>query len=156
MRGREGLVSVSVDRSNINEFVHAPGVAILYWRHSKDPRSLLFDPVFEHTRRENPDVRFGQVDTWRERDLVLDWDIADVPALMAYRDGILIFHQPGTLPPSLFENLIQAIWSLDMADVREGMDGHGARVALVVRPGADPAIEVAENGGTGSTGRPGS
>ena len=37
---------------------------------------------------------------------------------MAFRDGILVFSQPGALPAASLEQLIQAVRDLDMDKVR--------------------------------------
>ena len=37
---------------------------------------------------------------------------------MAFRDGILVFSQPGALPAAALERLIQAVRDLDMDQVR--------------------------------------
>ena len=37
---------------------------------------------------------------------------------MVFREGILVFSQPGALPPATFDQLIQAVRDLDMEDVR--------------------------------------
>ena len=44
--------------------------------------------------------------------------ITSIPTLMAFRDGILVFSQPGALPPSALEQVIQGVKGLDMDDVR--------------------------------------
>ena len=37
---------------------------------------------------------------------------------MAFRDGVLLFSQPGALPAASFDELIAAIRAVDMDDVR--------------------------------------
>jgi thioredoxin 1 len=37
---------------------------------------------------------------------------------MAFRDGILVFSQPGALPAAALEQVIEAVRGLDMDDVR--------------------------------------
>ncbi len=37
---------------------------------------------------------------------------------MAFRDGILVFSQPGALPAAALEQVIQAVRGLDMDEVR--------------------------------------
>ena len=44
--------------------------------------------------------------------------IRSIPTLMAFRDGILVFNQPGALPAAQLEELIGAVEGLDMDDVR--------------------------------------
>ena len=44
--------------------------------------------------------------------------IRSIPTLMAFRDGILVFAQPGALPPTSLDQVISAVRGLDMDEVR--------------------------------------
>jgi thioredoxin 1 len=78
-----------------------------------------FGPVFEAASREHPDIVFAKVDTEAERRLAGSLGIMSIPTLMAFRDGILVFDQPGALPAPSLAQLIAAIRALDMDDVRQ-------------------------------------
>ncbi len=60
----------------------------------------------------------AKVDTQAERDLAAAVEIRSIPTIMAFRDGVLVYSQPGALPPAALEDLITQVKSLDMADVR--------------------------------------
>ena len=77
-----------------------------------------FAPVYEAASENHPDVVFGKVDTEAERELAAAAQITSIPTLMAFRDGILVFAQPGALPPAGLEQVITAVRELDMDDVR--------------------------------------
>ena len=77
-----------------------------------------FAPTFEQASEAHPDVVFGKVDTEAERDLAGMANITSIPTLMAFRDKILVFSQPGALPPAALEQVITAVKDLDMDDVR--------------------------------------
>jgi thioredoxin 1 len=79
---------------------------------------LQFGPVYEAASERHPDVVFGKVDTEAERELAAAAQITSIPTLMAFRDGILVFAQPGALPPAGLEQVITAVRELDMDDVR--------------------------------------
>ena len=79
----------------------------------------MFAPVFEKAAEKHGDIVFGKVDTEAERGLAAGFQIQAIPTLMAFRDGILVFSQPGALPGSSLEKLIQAVRELDMDEVRE-------------------------------------
>ncbi len=61
---------------------------------------------------------FGKVDTEAQQGLAAAFDIRSIPTLMAFRDGILVFSQPGALPPAALDQVIDAVRGLDMNDVR--------------------------------------
>ncbi len=77
-----------------------------------------FAPVFEAASEKHPDVVFGKVDTEAERELAAAAQITSIPTLMAFREGVLVFAQPGALPAAALEQVIGAVRELDMDDVR--------------------------------------
>ena len=76
-----------------------------------------FGPVFEEASQAHPDVVFAKVDTEAEQRLAAGFGIRSIPTLMAFREGVLVFEQPGALPASALDELIGAVEALDMADV---------------------------------------
>jgi thioredoxin 1 len=49
-----------------------------------------------------------------------------IPTLMIFRDGILVFEQPGAQPAAVLARLIDAVRDLDMDAVRQEMTAPGA------------------------------
>ena len=81
-----------------------------------------FAPVFESASEQHEDVVFAKVDTKAERQLAAAAQITSIPTLMAFRDGILVFNQPGALPAQALEQVITAVKDLDMDDVRRQIE----------------------------------
>ena len=81
-----------------------------------------FAPVFEAAAERHADVVFGKVDTEAEQSLAAAAQITSIPTLMAFRDGILVFSQPGALPAPALEQVITAVKDLDMDDVRRQIE----------------------------------
>jgi len=77
----------------------------------------MFAPVFEKASDEHPDIVFGKVDTEAERSLAAAAGIQSIPTLMAFREGVLVFSQPGALPASALSDVISAVRALDMDEV---------------------------------------
>jgi len=50
-------------------------------------------------RQEAPTFTWAKVDTEAEQDLAGALEIRSIPTLMVFRDGVLLFAQPGLLPP---------------------------------------------------------
>ena len=78
-----------------------------------------FAPVYEAASEQHPDVTFGKVDTEDQQAIAAAANIRSIPTLMAFRDGILVFAQPGALPAPALEQVITAVKGLDMDDVRK-------------------------------------
>ena len=78
----------------------------------------MFAPVFEQASATHPDIVFAKVDTEAEQSLAASARITSIPTLMGFREGILVFSQPGALPAASLEQVIAGIRGLDMDDVR--------------------------------------
>jgi thioredoxin 1 len=74
----------------------------------------MFAPVYEKASAEHPDIVFGKVDTEAEQALAGAARITSIPTLMAFKDGVLVFSQPGALPAAALEELIASVHALDV------------------------------------------
>lgn len=77
-----------------------------------------FAPVFEAASEQHDDIVFGKVDTEAEQSLAAAANITSIPTLMAFRDGILVFAQPGALPATALQQVIEGVRGLDMEAIR--------------------------------------
>jgi thioredoxin 1 len=77
-----------------------------------------FAPIFEQASATHPDIVFAKVDTEAEQSLATSAGITSIPTLMAFREGVLVFRQPGALPAAALEQVIARIRGLDMDVVR--------------------------------------
>ena len=83
------------------------------------PPCRMFGPIFEKASEKHEGIVFGKVDTDAEQELAAELQITSIPTLMAFRDGILVFNQPGALPAPALEQVIDAVKGLDMDEVRK-------------------------------------
>ncbi|MET8721523.1 thioredoxin [Streptomyces misionensis] len=83
----------------------------------------MFAPVYERASESHPGIVFGKVDTEAEQALAAAAGITSIPTLMAFREGTLVFSQPGALPPQALEQVIAAVRGLDMDEVRAAHGG---------------------------------
>jgi len=81
-----------------------------------------FAPVFESISEAHPDVVFAKINTEVERELAGHFQIRSIPTLMVFRQQIVVFAQPGALPPAALASIIEKVKELDMDDVRRQID----------------------------------
>lgn len=85
-----------------------------------------FAPIFEAASSRYPDITWVKVDTEAEPDLASALDIRSIPTLMVFRDGVLVFSQPGMLPGAVLDDLVAKVRALDMDEVRKKARSSGA------------------------------
>jgi thioredoxin 1 len=111
----------TIELTDDNFVSHVQGDDILlvdFWASWCGP-CRQFAPTYEAASEANPDITFGSVNTEEQQELSSAAGISSIPTLMAFRDGILVFAQPGALPPAALDQVITGIRGLDMDDVRK-------------------------------------
>ncbi|KRF08354.1 thioredoxin [Arthrobacter sp. Soil782] len=76
-----------------------------------------FAPVYDAVSQQHSDVTFAKVDTEAEQSLAAAAGITSIPTLMAFREKVLVFSQPGALNNNQFTELVDAVKALDMNEV---------------------------------------
>ncbi len=113
-----GSATVEVTGSNFQQVVEKDGIVLLDWWATWCGPCRTFGPIYEKVASQHPDITFGKIDTEANPDLAAAFEIRSIPTLMVIRDKVLLFSQPGALPGTALEDLIEQVRRLDMDKVR--------------------------------------
>ncbi|GAA2156776.1 MULTISPECIES: thioredoxin [Glycomyces] len=112
------MATVALTKDNFEETVTGNEIVLVDWWADWCGPCKMFAPTFEASSEKHPDVVFGKIDTEDQPELSGEAGIQSIPTLMAFRDGILLYSQPGALPPAALEEIIGKVKELDMDAVR--------------------------------------
>ncbi|MGO1449871.1 MAG: thioredoxin family protein, partial [Brevibacterium aurantiacum] len=112
------MSTIEITKDNFESTITDSSILLLdFWADWCGP-CKQFAPVYEEASEQNSDVVFGKVDTEAQQELAGLFAISSIPTLVAFREGIVVFAQPGALAAPQLEQVITAVKDLDMDEVR--------------------------------------
>lgn len=123
------MATVALTKDNFEDTVTGNEIVLVDWWADWCGPCKMFAPTYEASSDKHADVVFGKIDTEDQPELSAEAGIQSIPTLMAFRDGILLYSQPGALPPAALEEIIGKVKELDMEAVRAEIEKEEAAEA---------------------------
>ncbi|MDO4822254.1 MAG: thioredoxin [Rothia sp. (in: high G+C Gram-positive bacteria)] len=113
------MATIEITQENLTQNVENSDILFLdFWADWCGP-CKQFGPIFEAASEKHTDITFGKVDTEDQQQLAAAAGITSIPTIMGFREGVLVFSQPGALNAQQFDQIIDAVKGLDMAEVHK-------------------------------------
>ncbi|MBT2547382.1 co-chaperone YbbN [Arthrobacter sp. ISL-65] len=111
------MATVDITGEQFASTIEGNGIVLVdFWAEWCGP-CRQFAPTYSAASEKHPDVVFAKVDTEAEQQLAAEAGISSIPTLMAFREKVLVFSQPGALAAPQLEQVIDAVKALDMEEV---------------------------------------
>lgn len=112
------MATIEATKANFEELIDGnPFVIVDFWAPWCAP-CRAFGPIFEEVSEQHKDIVFAKINTEVETELASHFQVRSIPTLMVFRDQIILFAQPGSLPRKALEEVIDQVRAVDMDEVR--------------------------------------
>ncbi|MCM3509728.1 thioredoxin [Rothia sp. P100] len=113
------MATIEITQENLTQNVESSDILFLdFWADWCGP-CKQFAPIYEEASQKHENITFGKVDTEDQQQLAAAAGITSIPTIMGFREGVLVFSQPGALNAQQFDQVIEAVQGLDMAEVHQ-------------------------------------
>jgi thioredoxin 1 len=113
------MATINMTMDNIEDTLNNNDIVLIdFWAEWCGP-CKMFGPIFESAADKHPQIAFAKVNTEEQPQLSAEFQVSSIPTLAIFRENILVYKQPGALPETALNEIIQKVNDLDMDEVRK-------------------------------------
>ena len=109
---------IELNYENFNTVTSGEGIVLIDCWAELCGACKTFEPVFKKVAQKHSEYTFAKIDSTKEKKFIKDLGIENIPNLMLYRDGILLFQQPGYFEEEKLEDILDQASNINMDEVK--------------------------------------
>ncbi|MCB2211230.1 thioredoxin family protein [bacterium] len=118
------METIQLTASNFRDVVQTDGIVFIAAGADWCQDCRKFQPDFEQMANTYPEHRFAKLDTDQEPELKQLFNIRYIPTLIVYRDGEMLYNQPGGPPMDVFLDIVRQAEQLNINALKEERAEH--------------------------------
>ena len=116
------MATTDLNQEYFQETIESNDIVLVDWWADWCGPCKMFAPVYDEVSQQHDDIVFGKIDTEDQQQLAAAAGISSIPTLMAFRENVLVFSQPGAINAQQLDQLIEQVRGLDMEDVHKQVE----------------------------------
>lgn len=116
------MATKDLTQESFQETIENNDIVLVDWWADWCGPCKMFAPVYDEVSAKHDDIVFGKIDTEDQQQLAAAAGISSIPTLMAFRENVLVFSQPGAINAQQLDHLIEQVRGLDMAEVHKQVE----------------------------------
>ncbi len=113
------MATVALTKENFEQVVTGNDMVVVdFWAPWCAP-CRSFAPTYEAASETHADMIFAKVNTEEEQELAAAFNIRSIPTLMLFREQVILYAEPGALPPAALEDILGKAKAIDMDAVHK-------------------------------------
>src|SRR4051794_24009554 len=102
------MATINIDATDFESTITDNDIGRVGWWADCCGPCKRFAPVYEKVSEENEQIVFANLDADANQEVAHGLGFEGIPALMAFRESVLVLNQAAALPPAALKQVVQA------------------------------------------------